>query len=1166
MKYLTDKDNIVISSFDFTEKSTFFYFDSAVSQSKIDVEISVYDNSTQQLVNTYNLNFVDFNNSEFLTIIPASTDVLYGGLQVNTSNLLDSFGYIRGNYKVTYKFYFNILGTNENRLFIRKISSSRKEIIVDYIDKTLLDEYESFTDDNFYRFSQNYIFDKLLNFGSDNLQLILNSKNQSDAFGNSLILKLYKPLPAKFTNKDTLWIVSLLTDEIEDNVIIDFQTTEDVLDTVNILRAPNYLKLYNNIGTDYTTYKKYTDLIDTSSLGEKTFSAFNNTSSAEGIELNIKYQYFSNFVHFGSATQMLENFKNKLESIEHYSNAKITGSVSAGLAFSSSLYNKNKELEIIGGFTRYENFLYYGNEKYFTSSFYGTALIDATWPKNGVYLTSSLYPVSSSEAQNWYTTMSAIAFDYDYNNVNALIKTLPEYIINDILNNQQYISFVNMIGEFYDNIWIYVLSQQRMLKRENKFEDGVPGDIIWNILRNYGLNLNGGQNLVDLTRYKFGYNISGSTVTDLERTEQTVTHEIWNRILNNYPYIFKAKGTEKSIRSLFNCYGIPNSFIEIQEFGGPYTTSSFDSSAKYSFTYQDFTFVVQMTGSQYIYIPWQNSSYDSMVPDSIEFKVRTSPGAGDMDIFSLTGSSGEVKLQLINTVQEFGKFVLTVGGEEISSSVKPFYNNEFYSVLIKRSTESDNSGTPQNYYLSIKNHDDYINKIILNESKIISTTSSVTNDTYINATDFYLGGYPSSSQRFKGAFDEFRLWAEPLTDETFDFHTKYSLATNGNTISSSLSSLAFRLSFNTAYDLNLAPSMSNDAFDTASYGGVTASLGGFPALLYGDYRDFPYHFSDYERSNTVEQKFIAADLQNQKIRIEHNWIEYAGFETGSIPLYMLQGNYMVSDQKPFGEMGAFDNAPVDLDTLLIGFTPTEFINRDIIAFYGNNDILLAYGDFNNLYEASYPQNNFIVDTYWNNTKNGISFNDYLRYIRTYDRSLFDVVMELIPAKASVILGTVYEQNLLRRNRVKLQSPEIATNYTQYLFRINEKEYSILDDIIVNDLTSDAQIDVIKDRFLITSYDDLQALILHPISLLPLAFDDANAGEIIYKLNEYDLIAYNDAYINRQRTNTDRFRNLTNSTKNSSLTTTDRGPAVVLTSSSPKKLIVNYADNPKLIVK
>lgn len=1176
MEILKNRDNIVIASFDKSEQDTFNYFYAEVSQSQINVEITIIDVDKSLLLEVNNFKFTEFNIPEFVKITPLSSGESSGYLELFTENILNQSGYSIGRYNLRYRFYFDILGdkTSTNQLFIRKISSSRKEIVVDYVNKDIILQYNNFSKKYFNRYARYFTFNKFLNFSNLDRPLILNAKNQKNDIENSLILKLYEPLPPQYAVKDVFWIVQLLTDEIEDNIFIDSTDIDaSVFETANILKAPNYLNI-DYINRDYTTYKNYNSLIDTSSLGDKYFSSLLTDNYIKGIDLNVKYNYFENFVHFGSALQTLNNFRNKLLTIE-YHDSKITSSVFSAYE-SSSLYHKNKKREIIGQFTPYENFLYFESSSYFTSSLYvdsyGTAsLIDATFPKYTSSLIYDIYEVTSSFADNWYTTMSAVAFDYDFNNRDALINTLPGYIRQDLIDkqdNEDYITFVNMIGEFFDNIWVYILAIQRMLKRENKFEDGVPSDLIWNILRNYGLNLNDGQNLVDLSRYNYGYYISASTdIIQLERAEKNVTQEIWNRILNNYPYIFKSKGTEKSIRSLFNCYGLPSSLIQIKEFGGPYTTSSFGGPLKkYSFDYSDFTFVLEMTGSEYIETPWTASSYDSMKPDSIEFKFRSPQSAGNVDIFSLSGSDGEIKLELQQHYDEYSRLVLSINSPDdgiisVSSSVRAFNNNEFYSVLVKRSIESDSTSTLQNYYLKVQNHDDYINEIILDDEYILSLSDeqSASNAAYINADALYLGGSPNSTQKFVGAFDEFRLWAEPLTDRTFDFHTKYAAATNGNTLTSSLDTLSFRLSFNDAYDLGATSSMLSDAFLTASYVAYATASGFYTSSIY------PYNFSDYERSNTVEQSFIAADMDNKKIRIERNRIaEY--IDTGSLRVYPLKGNYSISDYKPQGEVGDFDDAPPDLDTLLIGFTPVDFINKDIIAFYGNNDILTVYGDFNNLYEDYYPKNNELISTYWNYTKNPISFESYINYIATYNKSLFDTVIELVPAKATLIMGTVYDQNILRRNRVRLLYPEEGVGYKQHLIYL-DTDLDFVNASANNDYF-EAGILNINTEFNIAE-DELQQLygiIDSPIKFSIQEMDLFDYATIIYTFNPYDLINFNNLYVNRQRYNIDKYRNFAGNTKNTSLTTYDRGPVVVITKSSANKLVVNYADIPKLIVR
>ena len=49
-------------------------------------------------------------------------------------------------------------------------------------------------------------------------------------------------------------------------------------------------------------------------------------------------------------------------------------------------------------------------------------------------------------------------------------------------------------------------------------------------------------------------------------TNQQITHEIWNRILNNAMHILKSKGTRESIESIGRIYGVDTSFLKTNEY------------------------------------------------------------------------------------------------------------------------------------------------------------------------------------------------------------------------------------------------------------------------------------------------------------------------------------------------------------------------------------------------------------------------------------------------------------------------------------------------------------------------------------------------------------------------------------------------------------------------
>ena len=51
-------------------------------------------------------------------------------------------------------------------------------------------------------------------------------------------------------------------------------------------------------------------------------------------------------------------------------------------------------------------------------------------------------------------------------------------------------------------------------------------------------------------------------------TIDDIKNNTWRKTLNNLLYIYKSKGTQNSIRGLFNTYGYPPDVIPMSEFGG----------------------------------------------------------------------------------------------------------------------------------------------------------------------------------------------------------------------------------------------------------------------------------------------------------------------------------------------------------------------------------------------------------------------------------------------------------------------------------------------------------------------------------------------------------------------------------------------------------------------
>lgn len=86
----------------------------------------------------------------------------------------------------------------------------------------------------------------------------------------------------------------------------------------------------------------------------------------------------------------------------------------------------------------------------------------------------------------------------------------------------------------------------------------------------------------------------------MTKSDQERVYEIWRRILNNLPYIYKSKGTSKSVQSLITSYGVPSTILKTVEYSGKSTKLN----RKSTLTYEKHTYSVKFGNNKYITIPW----------------------------------------------------------------------------------------------------------------------------------------------------------------------------------------------------------------------------------------------------------------------------------------------------------------------------------------------------------------------------------------------------------------------------------------------------------------------------------------------------------------------------------------------------------------------------------
>jgi hypothetical protein len=834
----------------------------------------------------------------------------------------------------------------------------------------------------------------------------------------SLVIKLLEPLPPTIDLNTQVWVSKQIIPTIVESIII---TDED---------DDKCLPLKPNFGTDVIneTGLQYFDEIISS--GSVTSTQIVNKYISQSLfnleELDINYtsgsdkgtEYFlnfENFVNFGSALTRIENFQYKIETIEDWNN-KINTTLYSGSVLSTSTDSlltsasyDNKIQLVKNGFDGFEKKMY-----------------------NDFSITSSV--------DTFFTSQSVYAEIYDRSNKNYLVKHIPQYI-QESSDNLEYLTFLEMIGQHFDIIWSYINGINRVKKVENKAVDGISDKLVYELLESFGWDPKSPFEGKQLWNYAFGLNdnnTSNSNVNLLGNnvstsyTPEEARKQVWRRILNNLPYLLKHKGTRKSINAILSCYGVPSSLLTIVEFGGPSNTPS-DTN---KFTYEDRSAFLNVSGSDRLTLPWINGT-----PNSVQLRFKTNNKVESEILRGVSGSNywkvsieptgsalfGNVNFEIVTDKVDIDVLDVDITtGHTSSMSIDsiPLYDNEFKFITVQKTTTSDSDGLMYDTY-TMYLREALGDRLKLSKSSSItlqvsSSASYVDGNTYYSGSNWdttgtlYING--SGSSGLNGSIDEFRLWNTALSSSVITSHTLNPDVIFGNHVSSSTDDLLFRLDFEYPKNLYLTASIKNVAPITSSYwGGATASF----TSNYTASNSYPYQYESYERFVTAEVPQIGF-VGKDKVRLED--IELTG-----------QLSYKQRATKK-----AFDRAPIDSNRLGLFFSPVKELNLDILRSLGTINIGDYIGDWGEEYGTDNYNDLVNLRNYYFQRTN-LNFDEYIKLIKSVDKSLFDMLEQVIPARANISKGILIEPSILDRSKIKINRPVAENIYHSASFDLTQTQ-------------------------------------------------------------------------------------------------------------------------------
>jgi len=490
------------------------------------------------------------------------TSSLYPIIEIDPVMDIQNYGYSSGEFNIRYNLFKNKISNNTDQaLFIKEISADRTEIRLASTTLTN-DEIESVVNSIIDEINNSdYYVDYLLNFGNNEQYIAVNVALNKATTGYEVLFKLYQPLPLSVQEKTSLWIVEEKVNPYIFDINLDKLITPPPPPT---LRGPNFDIPIENQGTIATAYGTYSNLI--SSLQNKSYYQVLNLMATQSANVNVDYTDFNNFVFFGSAKQRVINFHVKAKQIEDYNTlistyTPQTASIPS-LITEINQYSSNIK-DITTQFDGYEYYLYFESSSY-------------TWPKSGSLKPYSLLSTTNSTVTAWYNNLILVAENYDQNNYDNLEFAIPPFLTEDD-TNAPFLLFLNMIGNYFDDIWIYIKSITDLNLANNNLDYGISKDLVYERLKSLGIKLYNSQAGESVSQYLIGANtgssifdnnftITGSYLNNIPRKD--LTSELYKRIYHNLPLLVKTKGTVAGLEHLNTIFGITSSILNVKEFGG----------------------------------------------------------------------------------------------------------------------------------------------------------------------------------------------------------------------------------------------------------------------------------------------------------------------------------------------------------------------------------------------------------------------------------------------------------------------------------------------------------------------------------------------------------------------------------------------------------------------
>ena len=125
---------------------------------------------------------------------------------------------------------------------------------------------------------------------------------------------------------------------------------------------------------------------------------------------------------------------------------------------------------------------------------------------------------------------------------------------------------------------------------------------------------------------------------------------------------------------------------------------------------------------------------------------------------------------------------------------------------------------------------------------------------------------------------------------------------------------------------------------------------------------------------------------------------------------------------------AFDQAPTDSNRVGLFFSPTKELNIDIAKSFGGINLDNYIGDPGDRTKSTYTSLDNLRHYYFQRFDNRDIY-AYINLIKLYEKSMFEDIKKMLPARVKATTGLLIEPHILERSKIAQKDPT-GENYQQ----------------------------------------------------------------------------------------------------------------------------------------